>query len=174
MTNEERAEKLEELIIQRELSSQSWNARFLDPRLLPSPGMQSNSASTAGEKLPLPAPESKNAGQKFSKPGLLTRKDLKIALREKGFSITEATRIIEAIICSMVRGLWRGERVETPIGRFRRDSKGSTCVTDSLEGSKRVRRLVHRRRAIHYEPDPLDSIEGCVQRARDALAPGDG
>jgi hypothetical protein len=60
----------------------------------------------------------------------------------------------------MTEALLRGERLETPIGNFHRDQNGSNCVTHVLEGSdgKPARRLVHRRPAVHYNPNPVDTI----------------
>src|ERR1700692_3338410 len=89
----------------------------------------------------------------------LTKKDLKLALREKGFSLAEAGRIIDDILGSMREALGRCEPVETPIGHFWRNREGSTCVTHSLKGGKRDRDFVYRHPAFHYSADPRDSIE---------------
>ena len=100
----------------------------------------------------------------------MIRKDLIRALQEKGFSIAEARRILDSIFGSIRNALLRYEEVATPIGLFRRDKEGSTCITDSLvEGGKRSRRLVYRRPAIDYFPDyphRIDFVELEEARAR--------
>jgi hypothetical protein len=107
-------------------------------------------------------------------PTTLTRKDLIFALREQGCSITEARGIIDAMLGSVVHAVRRGEQVHTPIGRFHRDRKGSQCVTDSLEGGKRLRRLVRRKRAIHFREYPYDNFELMMEQVDVGLARGEG
>jgi hypothetical protein len=95
----------------------------------------------------------------------LTRKDLILALREQGCSIAEARRIIDAIFGSMVEALGRREQVDTPVGSFRRARKVSkNCITDVLNGARRVPKLVRRRSAILYtthiqRPVPLSNLQ---------------
>ena len=100
----------------------------------------------------------------------MTRKDLKRDLHQLGFTMKEATGILDAIFAAIRDGLNREGRVDTPIGLFNRRSKGSTCITNSLEGHERRRRIVRRRSAISFEFDPPHTFEKVMA----ALERGEG
>jgi nucleoid DNA-binding protein len=84
-------------------------------------------------------------------PRTIGRADLEQRLRDKGFSKREARRIVNSIFEAMIQALQRGEEVEFPLGKLKREYHRHRQQEGRFLGRKAT--IYRRRSTVVHEMD---------------------
>ena len=103
-------------------------------------------------------------------PRSIGRADLEKRLRNKGFSKREARRTVNGILEGMIQALQRGEEVEFPLGKLKREPHRRRQQEGNFLGR---RTTIYRRRStvVHEMDEKGDKLLNPRPRPRFALPP---
>jgi len=86
---------------------------------------------------------------------------VKMLMQERGFSKRKAEKAVKAVFMCMTRALWRGERVELPVGWIWASARPTKRKAEFVQNFRNIadktlfqRFVKHPKRFLHFRPNP--------------------